>query len=93
MQNENDIALSQKLLNQLRKAGFSAATPLEVGKLKSQLKYANKVNAKAAVFFGEEELKNNSAVVKLLESGEQKNINLDSFVSEAKDLLKSPAPE
>ena len=87
LQRDEDIALAQNLITQLRNEGYSAATPLEVGSLKSQLKYANKVNAKSAIFIGEEELKSNQIVLKVLETGDQKNINIDSLISEVAPIV------
>ena len=42
--------------------------------LKSQLKEANKINAKYAIIIGEDEIKNQNATIKNMETGEQKNI-------------------
>lgn len=44
--------------------------------LKAQLKYANKINAKYVLILGEEEIINDTAILKEMITGEQKNINI-----------------
>ena len=48
------------------------------GNLKSRMKYANRIKAKEAFIFGETEIKNNKLVVKNLDTGNQKEIELDA---------------
>ena len=47
--------------------------------LKAQMRDANRIGAGKAVIIGDEELKNNSAVVKYLYSGEQKKVSIDEL--------------
>jgi len=49
------------------------------GNLKSRMKYANKVNAQMAILIGEDELKNQSAVVKNLDTGTQETVPLSNL--------------
>jgi|TARA_B100000315_G_C14595281_1_gene598639 histidyl-tRNA synthetase len=47
--------------------------------LKAQMRDANRMSAGKAVIIGDEELENNSAVVKDLSSGEQKKVSIDEL--------------
>jgi histidyl-tRNA synthetase len=47
------------------------------GNLKKRLQRANKMNARAALLFGEEELAAKSATLRDLDSGEQELVSLD----------------
>ena len=49
--------------------------------LKSQMKEANKLQAKYAIIIGDEELSTNLAVIKDMHSGEQKNVPFDKIIS------------
>jgi histidyl-tRNA synthetase len=51
------------------------------GNLKSRMKYANKIQAKIAILIGEDELKNQSAVVKDLDAGTQETLPLKDLVT------------
>jgi histidyl-tRNA synthetase len=45
--------------------------------VKAQMKYANKIGAKHTVIIGADELANNTAKVKNMETGEQTEVSLD----------------
>jgi histidyl-tRNA synthetase len=47
------------------------------GNLKKRLQRANKMNARAALLFGDEELAAGSATLRDLDSGEQELVSLD----------------
>lgn len=68
------------LLQKLRLAGFSAERDYLNRKLKAQFKAADRLNAKFVAVLGDDELKNNKITVKNMESGEQVEVDLDSFV-------------
>lgn len=55
--------------------------------VKAQFKYSNKINAKYTVVIGDDEIDKDEAVLKNMESGEQKNIKLSLLVDELKKEL------
>jgi histidyl-tRNA synthetase len=75
-----------KLLQILRLAGFSAERDYLNRKLKAQMKAADRLNAKFVAILGEDELKANKINVKIMESGEQRELNLENFITEFKAL-------
>ena len=75
-----------KLLQSLRLAGFSAERDYLDRKLKAQMKAADRLNAKFVAILGEDELKANKINVKIMESGEQRELNLENFITEFKAL-------
>ena len=75
-----------KLLQSLRLAGFSAERDYLNRKLKAQMKAADRLNAKFVAILGEDELKANKINVKNMETGEQRELNLENFITEFKAL-------
>jgi histidyl-tRNA synthetase len=69
-------AAALKLTQDLRHAGFAVELGYS-GNLKKRLQRANKMNARAALLFGEEELAAGSATLRDLDSGEQELVSLD----------------
>ncbi|MBS4208996.1 histidine--tRNA ligase [Bacillus sp. FJAT-50079] len=73
---------SVSLLQNLRRAGFSAERDYMGRKLKAQFKAAERLGAKYAVIIGEDELNNGVVAVKNLENGEQRELALQGFIEE-----------
>ncbi len=71
-------ATALKVTQDLRHAGFVVELGYS-GNLKKRLQRANKMNARAALLFGEEELAAKSATLRDLDSGEQELVSLDSL--------------
>jgi histidyl-tRNA synthetase len=69
-------ATALKVAQDLRHAGFVVELGYS-GNLKKRLQRANKMNARAALLFGEEELAAKSATLRDLDSGEQELVSLD----------------
>ncbi|XJZ26333.1 histidine--tRNA ligase [Bacillota bacterium Lsc_1132] len=69
------------LLQQLRNAGLSAERDYLNRKVKAQFKAADRLNAKYVAVLGDEEINNNKITVKKMETGDQVEMGLDSFVS------------
>jgi histidyl-tRNA synthetase len=67
-----------KLTQRLRHAGFAVDLGFG-GNVAKRMKRANKINARAAVLLGEDELARNAATVRDLESGEQDLVSLDAL--------------
>ncbi|MBU8879515.1 histidine--tRNA ligase [Bacillus sp. FJAT-29790] len=76
------------LLHKLRLAGFSAERDYLDRKIKAQFKAADRSNAKYVAILGEDELKANKINLKSMESGEQTELELGSFVEQFTALLK-----
>lgn len=68
-----------ELVCQLRKEGYIVETDYLGRSVKAQMKYANKIGAKNTVIIGENELAEQKAKVKKMETGEQTEIALNQF--------------
>ncbi|URT69912.1 histidine--tRNA ligase [Cytobacillus firmus] len=77
------------LLQKLRMAGYSAERDYLDRKIKAQFKAADRSNAKFVAVLGEDELKANKINVKSMESGEQTEVDLDSFIEKFTALYQS----
>lgn len=77
------------LLQKLRMAGYSAERDYLDRKIKAQFKAADRSNAKFVAVLGEDELKANKINVKSMESGEQTELSLDSFIEKFTELYQS----
>ncbi|MDD6232215.1 histidine--tRNA ligase [Frisingicoccus sp.] len=74
-------AQAYQLVNTLRMAGIIVETDYMDRSVKAQMKYANKLGAKYTVILGENELKENSAKIKNMETGEQTEVALDAIAA------------
>ncbi|WP_282604181.1 histidine--tRNA ligase [Pelagibius sp. Alg239-R121] len=72
-----EIALT--LTQKLRHAGYGVELGFS-GNVGKRMKRANKLGARAAVLLGEDELANNSATIRDLDSGEQELVSLDAVI-------------
>lgn len=72
-------ASAYKLVNQLRLAGVIVETDYMDRSVKAQMKYANKIGAKHTVILGADELANNKANIKVMETGEQIEVELSKI--------------
>ena len=70
----------------LRADGFEAQSDICGRGLKAQMKYADKIGAKYSIVLGDTELEKNSGNLKNMQTGEIKEVSLDSLSDE---LLKS----
>ncbi|MCA1038995.1 histidine--tRNA ligase [Bacillus infantis] len=75
------------LLHKLRMAGFSAERDYLDRKIKTQFKAADRMNAKYVAVLGEDELKAGKINVKSMETGDQTEVSLDSFIDQLKELI------
>jgi histidyl-tRNA synthetase len=67
------------LANNIRRAGLPADLGYS-GNMGKRMKRANKVNARVAIILGENELAKNVAALRDLDSGEQREVPLDSLI-------------
>lgn len=72
-------ASAYQLVQRLRKAGLIVETDYLDRSVKAQMKYANKIGAKNTVIIGEDELLQNKAKLKNMETGEQTEVPLDQI--------------
>ena len=72
-------ASAYQLVQRLRKAGLIVETDYLDRSVKAQMKYANKIGAKNTVIIGEDELLQNKAKLKNMETGEQTEVSLDQI--------------
>lgn len=75
------------LLHKLREGGFSAERDYLDRKIKAQFKAADRLQAKYVAVLGDDELKANKINVKSMETGEQKEVPLDDFINQFKELF------
>ena len=57
------------------------------GNLKKRLKNANKLSSNFAIIIGTDEINNNNAIVRNLETGEQEFINFEDIVKHIERIL------
>jgi histidyl-tRNA synthetase len=76
-----------ELSYELRKNSISADLDHLNRSVKAQFKYANKINSSYTIVIGDNELDNNSVSLKNMETGNQKQIKLDSIVEEILERL------
>ena len=71
------------LVKQIRESGLSAETDVVGRGLRAQMKYADKIGAKFSMVLGDNEIEENKAKLKNMETGEQTEISLgEDFATE-----------
>ncbi len=82
------VALGEKatlkaveIAKDMREEGFSALLDLNQRSVRAQMKYADKLGAKFNVVIGDNEVETKIAKLKNMQTGEETEINLDTFVS------------
>ena len=75
-----------KCANKLRSMRFSVCFDLLKRSLKSQMKEANRLNAKHAIIIGESEIKDNKFQVKNLDTGKQQEVAFEHITKYFKNL-------
>ncbi|MDU4934033.1 MAG: histidine--tRNA ligase [Peptostreptococcaceae bacterium] len=78
---------SFKLLKDLRYNHISADSDHLDRSVKAQFKYSDKINAKFTIVIGEDELANDSATLKNMQTSEQITVKLSELVGELKNRL------
>lgn len=79
---EKNSSLAFQLLQKIRKAGFSADMDFVGKSIKSQMRAANKYNAKYTVILGEEELSRKCVILRNMGTKEQKEVNMEYLIDE-----------
>ena len=70
-------AKAYKIVNELRNEGVIVETDYMDRSVKAQMKYANKLGARYTVIIGKNEINENKANIKCMETGEQTEVMLD----------------
>jgi histidyl-tRNA synthetase len=79
--NEDSIAESLQLANELRSQGLRVLVYPEADKLGKQFKYANSINIPYVCILGESELAENKVTLKNMQTVEQETIARDEIIS------------
>jgi histidyl-tRNA synthetase len=80
--NENNKDTVFKLLQEIRNNGLSADMDYSGGSLKSQMRMANKIEARYTIIVGEEELSKNMVILRNMQTKEQKELKIDNLIDE-----------
>ena len=79
---EESKQISLQLISELRKAGICADTDFENKSLKASMRKANDLKARYVLIFGEDELKDNSVMLKDMTNSLQKKVSINSLITE-----------
>ncbi|WP_163101829.1 histidine--tRNA ligase [Peribacillus alkalitolerans] len=79
---------SVKLVYELRRKGFSAEKDYSDRKTKAQFKAADRLNAKYVAVLGDDELAKQVINVKNMETGEQREVELDQFIEKFMEMQR-----
>jgi len=74
-------------LDKLRNAGLKTEIDYLDRSVGSQMKSADRMNASYTIILGENELENNSATIRNMKTGNEKEIQLDNLLEEMKQLV------
>jgi len=77
-----------KLLDELRSNNITAEIDYAFSNMRTQMKRANRADAKYVIILGEDEIKYNKASVKDMETGTQKPMEINCLVDFLKSNLK-----
>lgn len=78
---QENFALAFKTAIELRRAGFKVEYDFNGRSMKSQMKQANKFQAKQVLIFGEDELSRNAVTVRNMATSEQHEIAVNDIIS------------
>ncbi len=87
-QNSKLFTYYMSIANKIRSYNFKTEVYLEEKSLAQQMKYASKKGFKVVLIANEEEMNENSIIIRNLESGKQEKIQIDSIINSLNDYLK-----
>lgn len=70
-----------EIVKDMRAEGFTALMDLNQRSVRAQMKYADKLGAKFNIVIGDNEVENGTAKLKNMNTGEETDIALETFVS------------
>ena len=82
---ENAKKYGSKLAYELRTDDLYIEIDVVGRSLKAQMKYANKINAKYVIVLGDTEIETNRCKIKIMETGIEKDISVDSISNRLKE--------
>lgn len=77
---EKEMRHSLPLLKTMRAAGINTEIYPDAAKMKKQFTYANNKNIPFVIIIGDQEMKDNTLMLKNMESGEQKALSLEEVI-------------
>lgn len=84
---ENASLKAFALAEEVRKSGLSAQCDIVGRGLRPQMKFADKIGAKFSVVLGDNEIEENKAEVKNMETGDKTPVSLTDFAKEFQDIM------
>lgn len=78
--NEEMIAKSLQIAQQLRKQGYTVDVDLMRRGIRKALKHANSINSKKTIIIGPDEIKQESVTIRDMETGEQKAVKIKNIL-------------
>ena len=81
------IPQAMKVMRDLRSHGLCCTTDFQGRSMKAQMKAANRSNAPATVIFGPDELSKGFCTLKMMESGEQREVSLELLVKDLQRIV------
>ncbi len=76
-----------EILSKLRMSNISSEIYPGEGKLKKQMEYANKIGSPAVILYGDNEIKSGKAILKNLETGDEKLVKIEDLTNEIKKII------
>lgn len=80
--NSDNFPKMFKIVNELRNKGLSVEFDYSLGSIKSQMKKANKFQAKKTLIFGDDEMTRECVILRNMQTGEQKEIAIENIFNE-----------
>ncbi len=84
-----DMSYAVEVSSKLRTAGIATQIYLEKKKTKGKMEYANKLSIPYVIFIGEDEISTGKLTIKNMETGEQKEADIDEIISFINENMKS----
>lgn len=84
---ENASLKAFAMAEEVRKSGLSAQCDIVGRGLRPQMKFADKIGAKFSVVLGDNEIEENKAEVKNMETGDKTPVSLTDFAKEFEDIM------
>lgn len=79
---EQALVKAMKIVAEIRKDGLSAQLDIVGRSVKAQMKFANKLGAQYTMVLGDSEIEENKAKLKNMATGEEVEVQLDTFVDD-----------
>lgn len=84
---DNALLKGVKIVSDIRDDGLIAMYDVAGRSVKAQMKFANKISAVRTIVIGDDEIESGKAVLKNMETGESKEVELESFAENFMDML------